>query len=737
MASLAQPTLPPFPLLSLATLTVFLVIACATAFALHGPWLGLETEPGDGRGLKVLYAHPAGPLAGNIMPGEHLTDLQGQQQTLSLRAYNPAHNPHAEPEFSGYNAYLEYQGRIASALRAGPVTLVREDGPALEVEPMTSRPLSALPLTFWLLNLFGAIAFLVSLSVAMFRPGHWPARLLLLSGCGFFLATSLHSVWNARELALPRETFELLMRVNHMGLYLLLVSLLTLMFIYPRRLPKVNWLVAVLVILAILQQLNENLQVWTLPLHTFYLPLGVYYLFGVAAAVFQWRMTRHHPLDRGALRWLFLSILLAMGGGMMVYFLPAMLGYPPFSNLTTMVGIASTLYLGFALGILRYRLFQVERWWFIAWGWFLAGLLVLSVDLLVVSTLGVNQEYALTLSLLAVGWFYLPFRQWLWRQLSPSTEVYMERYLPAFIESMFTSPPDKVSGLWRAMLVSVFQPLTLETQARRPERAELSGNGARLRVPSFDEPSQAPADTAQGLSLLYGQRGRRLFTERDKDLADALSAIASRICNLREAKLAGADQERKRIMRDLHDDVGGRLLTLIHTAGDDRSARLARNALSALRETIYALDEQRRYNFQDMLEEFRSELDERVVPTGLKIAWQAPPAETLTLPPRYFINIRRILSEAVSNALEHGDAGKFDVYLAVGQQVIEIRLENPLWRNNPGASGHFRGRGLNNIHTRIAELDGELSLFCRIMPSPRFCLQATIPLPAKSLQTKV
>lgn len=731
MASPAQPILPPFPLLSLATLTVFLVIACVIFFALNGPWLGLKTESDDDRGLKVLHVNPAGPLDGEIQPGEHLTDLQGPHQTLSLRAYDPAHNPHAEPKFAGYNAYMEYQGRIASTLRAGPVTLVREAGPSLEVQPLTSRPLSSLPLTFWLLNLFGAMAFLVSLSVAMFRPGHWPARLLALSGSGFFLATSLHSVWNARELALPREIFELLMRFNHLGLYLLLVSLLILMFIYPRRLPKASWLVPALVALAALQQLNENLQAWTLPLHTFYLPLGVYYLLGVVAAVVQWRMTRHHPLDRAALRWLFLSILLAMGGGMLVYFLPAMLGYVPFSNLTTMVGIASTLYLGFALGILRYQLFRVERWWFIAWGWFLAGLLVLLVDLLMVSSLGVNQGYALTFSLLAVGWLYLPFRQWLWRQLSPSTEIYMERYLPGFVESMFTSPPDKVSELWRTLLISVFQPLTLETQARRPERAELSGNGAHLRVPSFVEASTASVNTGQGLSLLYGQRGRRLFTERDRDLADALSAIASRICNLREAKMAGADQERKRIMRDLHDDVGGRLLTLMHTADDDRSAGLARNALSALRETIYALDEQRCYNFEEMLEEFRSELEERVATKGLKIAWQAPPAGTLSLPPRYFINIRRVLSEAVSNALEHGDTGRFDVYLAAGPDFIEVRLENPLLRNNLGESGQFRGRGLNNMHTRIAELDGELGLFCLIMPSSRFCLHAKIPLPTR------
>jgi signal transduction histidine kinase len=723
MASPPQPALPPLPLLSLATLIVFLVIACSTGFAIHSPWLGLEAEPGGSRGLKVTAVHSAGPLHDKILPGDHLISIQGQGQPVSLRFYDPAHNPHAESRFEGYNAYMEYQGRIASALHDGAIRLAREDGPELTVEPFPSRPLSSLPISFWLLNLFGAMACLVGLSVWMFRPGHWPARLLALSGGGFFLATSLHSIWNAREIALLRDVFEFLMRGNHAGLHLLLVSLLCLMAIYPRRLPAWKWLVCGLIALAVLQQINENLQAWTLFLHTFYLPLGFYYLAGVVVAIIQWRMARHHPLDRSALRWLFLSILLAMGGGMLVYFLPAMLGYPPFSSLTTMVGIASTLYIGFALGILRYRLFQIERWWFVAWGWFLAGLLVLVVDLLVISLLGVNQGYALTFSLLAVGWLYLPFRQWLWRRLSPSTEVYMERYLPGFVESLFTSPPGKEAEHWRAMLVTVFQPLTLDSRNHYVEYAELSSNGARLLVPSFDE-------AAPTLSLLYGQRGRRLFTQRDRDLAEALGAVASRVCNLREARMAGASQERKRIMRDLHDDIGGRLLTLMHTADDQRYVELARGALSALRETIYALDEQKRYNLQDMLEEFRSELEERLSPAGVQVIWQTTNTnDRIELPPRHFINIRRVLNEAASNALQHGADAKLCIAIKMVEQRLEIELENGLKRDAVESSSSYRGRGLNNIETRIAEIGGEIDLFCRLGPEPRFCLHATIPIP--------
>jgi signal transduction histidine kinase len=373
---------------------------------------------------------------------------------------------------------------------------------------------------------------------------------------------------------------------------------------------------------------------------------------------------------------------------------------------------------------LRYKLFQIERWWFIAWVWFFAGVMVLVVDLLVVSLLGVNHQYALTFSLLAVGWLYLPFRQWLWRQLLPTTEVYIEQYLPGFVESLFTSAPGQEGEHWRTMLHTVFQPLALDDiQDNQVKKAELINNGAQLLVPCFDE-------HATGLRLLYAQRGKRLFNMRDRNLAEALGAVAYRVSNLREARLEGASQERKRIMRDLHDDVGGRLLTLMHTATEERNAKLARGALSALRETIYALDDKRRYNLQDMLEEFRSELDERITSESLKVRWSgAPPKDAVTLPPRYFINLRRILSEAVSNVLEHAVSGEFFVCFSVNNDCIEVQLENVIQQDSSERSSSLRGRGLHNMQTRISELDGELTLFCSLSEPPRFCLHATVPLP--------
>src|SRR5690606_22374925 len=137
----------------------------------------------------------------------------------------------------------------------------------------------------------------------------------------------------------------------------------------PRPLKHAGKLILVLVTAAVLQQINENIQIWDLPLHSFYLPLIVYYLLGAIFVFLQWRSARDTPLDRAALRWRCLAILIAMGAGLVAYFLPVAFNLSPIVNPSTMVGLVISLYLGFALGILRYKLFQLERWWFTAWAW--------------------------------------------------------------------------------------------------------------------------------------------------------------------------------------------------------------------------------------------------------------------------------------------------------------------------------------------------------------------------------
>lgn len=717
--------LPPLPLLSLSSLGMLLAIALAAWYAVNQPWLGVRVGNHDGNGVKVLSVNAAGPAAAFLQAGDSLTALSAVGQQQSLAHYDPAFNPHAATTFHEYAHYMHRQGELAQLIAQPSITLTRLDAGNVTLTPANERPLSDLPWSFWLLNLFGMLACLIGLSVWIFQPKLWAARLLALSGVSFFLATLQHSIWDARELALPQLVFEGLMRGNHIFLHLLLISLLILMAVYPRKLNHARLIAGSMFAAVLACQINENLQLVDLPLHSFYLMLLLYYLAGISFSVIQWRHSRFNPTDRGALRWVFLTILLAMGGGMLVYFLPIMLNLPALTSLPAMVGIASTLYIGFAFGILRYRLFQIERWWFVAWAWFLGGLFVLLIDAFVVSVFRLQQAYALSLSLILVGWLYFPVRQWFWQRLNSSKDIYMEKHLPGFVEALFTSQEKDLAQHWRGALDTVFQPLALQPCTLVVDAPQLAKSGAWLLVPAFN-------DETASLRLLYGQKGQRLFSRRDQVMATALLSVATRICNIRDAKREGMEQERKRIMRDLHDDVGGRLLTLIHTAPDGQQEKLARNALAALRDTIYALDENSRYNLEDMFIEFRSTLHERLDASSLTLDWQVSlPEVAIDLPPRHYINLSRVLDEAITNACQYGTSDQLLVHVGVHDNTLHLRIENNIHTLANDDSRLFRGRGLNNIKTRIEELGGELHLFCRIDNTPkRFCLEATLPLPS-------
>src|SRR3546814_8201898 len=83
-------------------------------------------------------------------------------------------------------------------------------------------------------------------------------------------------------LALPQLVFEGLMRGNHIFLHLLLISLLILMAVYPRKLNHARLIAGSMLAAVLACQINENLQLIDLPLHRFYLMLLLYYQIGRA-----------------------------------------------------------------------------------------------------------------------------------------------------------------------------------------------------------------------------------------------------------------------------------------------------------------------------------------------------------------------------------------------------------------------------------------------------------------------
>lgn len=713
-----MPVAAPIPIMVVGLVVSSLIVGGAVFSALNQPWMGVTFGFDQQRNMPVVEStHRA---LREVLPGNAgvagLSDPATGAE-IDLYGFQPLLEPPSLPSFADYNRYLEQEGAVAEFLQGEAVTLVLAEGGRVTLPLTQRRPVYALPLDFWLFNLFGMIAWNLSLAVVAVRPSAVAARLLVVSGAGFMMATVFNSLYLARELALPMETLRLLSQSNQIGLAVFLFSLLTLMLHYPRCLAR-RGSIAVMYALAAAYQLNASQQWMEWPLHTHYLPIFILYLVGVLIAAAQWRLSREHPLDRAVLKWILLSILIGMGLGLAIYFIPIALAGNALMPQWVMVGIASLLYVGFAFGIVRYRLFDVQIWWLRIWGWFLGGLGVVAVDLMLVAWVNMQPVMALGVAVVSVGWLYFPLRQWGLRRLGSGLAVDQRRLVEQVEAATRALPSRDVNEHWQHMLTEQFSPAGIERLGHTVDDIRIQGNGAELEVPVLH---------GQGaLILTYPERGRRLFSAHDVGYARSLWQITRRILTVHDAEIEAVRTERSRIVRDLHDDVGGHLLTLLRQAPSERYEQLARNALQGLREAMQAMDPEADVVLSDCLEEWKLMLEQRLENTGVELIWeQSVDCQNRLLTTRQAINIQRIIAEGMSNAQQHASPGFLKVQMNLKNGTLVLSIRNDGVNNQQGQQKILRGRGLNNMTTRARELGGVLEFE---VDTGTACLKATLSL---------
>jgi len=168
-----------------------------------------------------------------------------------------------------------------------------------------------------------------------------------------------------------------------------------------------------------------------------------------------------------------------------------------------------------------------------------------------------------------------------------------------------------------------------------------------------------------------------------------------------------AEQERLNIYRDLHDDVGSKLLSIVHAGRDSRLGELARAALESLRSAV-----SRANNPDQLLAEFLLEMREeaqlRLQGSGHAFTWQQPenlPEVVLTSEQVFHLN--QIARELVSNIIRH--AGATNVVMI--SQTLDHSLQICISDNGIGFhEDAINGNGLVHIKQRIAELQGHLHI---------------------------
>ena len=187
------------------------------------------------------------------------------------------------------------------------------------------------------------------------------------------------------------------------------------------------------------------------------------------------------------------------------------------------------------------------------------------------------------------------------------------------------------------------------------------------------------------------------------------------------------EKERKRIAADLHDDLGAKLLTIVHTSENDRISTLAREALEEMRLSVRGLTG-KPVRLSDALADWRAESVMRLGQANVEIDWKSLTEDSdQVLPARAYVQTTRILREAINNIIKHSGASQVKVRCAISGLQFGLNIQD----NGKGIPMELdgkldRGHGMSSMKHRAKQMQGQ----CLVESGPGYgtVIRLTLPL---------
>lgn len=418
-------------------------------------------------------------------------------------------------------------------------------------------------------------------------------------------------------------------------------------------------------------------------------------------AVFK-RYRRSTDDERRQIRWLATSVTLAPGA-LLVCWAGALL-----LNNFDLVGVVLAalvvaISVSVAVAMLRHRLYGFDRLLAGTVRWAVlvtaVGLVFAAVALLLGLVTGGTSPFVAAAATLAAAVVFLP----------------LQRIIRRWIDARFQPRRERLLGAIRDFVVAVRDgkaaPEDLESVLQRNGGAGLAVaaavDGGPSRIVAAD-----PADlTASDLRELESEARLPLELARLRgDLRIALEQTDASRARL----VAAADDERRRIQRDLHDGAQSNLVALgmrlreLQRGGTARTADAARTdaelgeAVELVQRTISDL--------RALAQGVRpSSLDEGLEPALRAMVKSVPLRIDLSLDPiavpepsataAYYV-----AAEAVTNALKHARPGRIAISLARTLAGTRLAIED----DGAGGASEAIGSGLAGIRDRVEAVGGKL-----------------------------
>lgn len=185
--------------------------------------------------------------------------------------------------------------------------------------------------------------------------------------------------------------------------------------------------------------------------------------------------------------------------------------------------------------------------------------------------------------------------------------------------------------------------------------------------------------------------------------------------------------QRERIMREMHDGLGGQLVSVLSMVqrGMARPEEIAAGLQQALTEMWIMMDalERSEEGLAGQLDELRMRLEPILRRNGIELEWRVDPAAPIEgVGPEAALQCLRIVQQAITNVIQHAQAQRVRVAVRPGEAgdpaiTIEIADDGIAGKPDPTSFG----RGMQNMLTRARDIGGELR-FEAAEPGTRVCL---------------
>lgn len=687
----------PVRLLAAALLVVALVLGGAVATAVTQPWLGLDLRFDARAGGAVVEssagpsrAIPRGTVIRSVAAGGDLLTIEPKDLTGQV---DGSFGPFAE-----YQRFMARQGRYAGMMRQPEVTFTDVAGRSYTIRPdAAGRPITSLGPDFWIGMVVGAFSWLIAAAIFVFRPNETSARYVLLSGVAALLFVPIGPIYTSRELGLPETLFYVINGMNFLGGSLYAAATFALLLYYPSKLaPRwVGWAVVAVFLAWYVAQAAGLFADLTFARRALVLA-ALWGAFGLGAV--HWVRTRRDPVARAALSWFLLSWLVVVSAFGLVILAPQMFGVDtgaaePYAFLLFLL-----TYGGLAVGIMRYRLFELGDWWARIMAWTLALVLLAALDMLFLVGLQLSAGLSLSLALLVSGLVWLPLRGFIAEKILRRGRADERALFEGVVQIGLTADAADQLAEWTQVLKARFDPLRLDIAPDPADAPRLDDDGLALVTP--------PVAGLPSLRLEYAHGGRALFSPADAAQAQALCDMVRFVVDSRDAYARGVTVERRRIAGDIHDNLGATLLSALHSRDGERKDRYIRETLADLR-SIVTEPAGADAGLAETLSRSRKEMAERLAARGATLLWSLEDAPQVEVESKVAQSLRAMLREITNNVVKHADARTVRVSLAAGDGDLILDVEDDGVGFDPATIA--RGAGLDGLSERAARHGGSVA----------------------------